>query len=112
MSKTLIEEVNCTVPSLELVFPGKNLKAEKQTRTLKPEKTFNKTSIRIYISLESPILTLISLQLPPLLNVFVCVDENEGGDDVGRNELVVDEDVFKNVGKIVEKMLQKSDRKC
>jgi len=42
MSKTLIEEVNCTVPSLELVFPGKNLKAEKQTRTFKPEKSLIK----------------------------------------------------------------------
>ena len=36
------------------------------------------------------------------------IDENEGSEYVGRNELVVDEDVLEEVGEVVEVVLKKS----
>ena len=47
----------------------------------------------------------LTFNLSSLLDLFVSVDEDEGRHDVRRHELVVDEDVIKNVDKVVEETL-------
>ena len=51
----------------------------------------------------------LTFNLSSLLDLFVRVDEDEGRDDVRRHELVVDEDVFEDVGEVVEKVLREND---
>ena len=49
--------------------------------------------------------TLAVYDLLSKRELFMCVDEDKTSNNVGRDKLVVDEDVFKNVDKVVEETL-------
>lgn len=49
--------------------------------------------------------TLAVYDLLSKRELFMCVDEDKTSNNVGRDKLVVDEDVIKNVDKVVEETL-------